>query len=174
METYKAKGLSRFEIRAVAAEVRKLLSISDSSEIPILRTLEYIVTVLDYELDIVNDSQLPNKYAETYPSEKLIVIRQSVYEGAFLGDKHSRFTIAHEIGHLFLHENNRISFARNSDIENLKPYESPEWQANVFAAEFLVPFSEIQTLTQDEIAKKYNVSKKVAYIQSTYTPKIPA
>lgn len=103
METYKAKGMSQFEIKAVATEVRKLLSISDSSKIPILRALEYIVTVLDYELDIVNDSQLLNKYAETYPFEKLI-----------------------------------------------------------------------QTLTQDEIVKKYNVSKKVAYIQSTYTPKIPA
>ena len=167
MENYKATGMSRCKIRAITNRLREYLMIKANDKVPILKVLEYIAIVLDYELDIVYDDELPYKYAEIYPSEKIIRIRESVYNNAYNGDARSRFTIAHEIGHLFLHENNRISFARTSSTK-MKPYESPEWQANVFAAEFLVPVSNIKNLTPNEIATKYNVSKKVAQIQSTF------
>lgn len=159
--------MSRPEIRIIVNVFRKTLGIKVTDKVPILKVLEYLINDLGYELDIVRDDELPYKYAEIYPSEKIIRIRESVYNNAYNGDARSRFTIAHEIGHLFLHENNRISFARTSSTK-MKPYESPEWQANVFAAEFLVPVSNIKNLTPDEIATKYNVSKKVAQIQSTF------
>lgn len=159
--------MSRPEIRIIVSVFRKTLGIKVTDKVPILKVLEYLINDLGYELDIVRDDELPDRYAETYPSEKIIRIRESVYNNAYNGDARSRFTIAHEIGHLFLHENNRISFARTSSTK-MKPYESPEWQANVFAAEFLVPVSNIKNLTPDEIATKYNVSKKVAQIQSTF------
>mgnify|MGYP000953860309 FL=1 len=47
----------------------------------------------------------------------------------------------------------------------MKPYEDIEWQANTFAAEFLVDIEEVKNLTVEEVSKKYGVSQTVATIQ---------
>lgn len=105
-------------------------------------------------------------YARAYPNEKKIVISESVYDGAFAGNHRDRFTIAHEIGHLLLHHDANISFARGND--KIQPYEDPEWQANTFAGEVLVPVHLIKGLKIEEISIKSNVSRQVASIQQKY------
>ncbi len=71
-----------------------------------------------------------------------------------------RFTIAHELGHYFLHreESEKSSFTRRGSDKR-------EWQANWFAAELLMPEKEFQQEAQscnnDEaaLARKFGVSQ---------------
>ena len=123
-------------------------------------------------MDIVPDEDMESTYAETIPSLKIFRVRESVYENAINGSYRERFNIAHEIGHIFLHDDITVSFARNE--KTIPAYKDPEWQANTFAAELLVPPDQISGMTADEISKKYGVSKKVAQIQASYASKVPA
>jgi Domain of unknown function (DUF955). len=63
-----------------------------------------------------------------------------------------------------LHPSSSISFARGQ----IKSYEDPEWQANTFAAELLVPHKLVQKMQPNEISKKCKVSRQVAEIQKKY------
>lgn len=71
-----------------------------------------------------------------------LVLSESVYIGLLAHDPRSRFTAAHEVGHAVLHKNqincdkSKIVYARR---KNLPAYSDPEWQANEFAANLLMP-----------------------------------
>jgi Zn-dependent peptidase ImmA (M78 family) len=90
-----------------------------------------------------------------------------------------RFTIAHELGHFFLHEGetvhldsgNRAFRINLRDVESAKGEDNDEKEANFFAAELLMPASFLESDLQgrdldlfDEsdilikLAKKYKVS----------------
>ena len=167
-----ARPTSRIKLRAYAKKIRELTKTPEDEPFPVVPFLEIVLGAWNYEMDIVPDEDTKTTYAETIPSLKIFRIRESVYDNAIEGSPRDRFTIAHEIGHLFLHDDVSVSFARNE--KSIPAYKDPEWQANTFAAELLVPLSHIRGLTIEEIAKKYSVSKKVAQIQASYLSKIPA
>ena len=52
-----------------------------------------------------------------------------------------RFTLAHEIGHIFLHHENR--FCTTTDFELWCDKQSEETEANLFAAELLLPYVKV-------------------------------
>ena len=89
------------------------------------------------DLEIVEDHELPKRYAVTYPDKNKIVLQLSVYEALCAGDKHARFTVAHELGHLIMHRN-QVAYARSKVVGGHKIYEDSEWQADVFASHFLI------------------------------------
>lgn len=160
---YKSKPRSRNDIRKITDFIRDALDLSNSYEFPVVELLERLSELAGdpgFYMEIVEDYEL-NCYARIFPEEKKIVIRNSVYEGACNDNYRDRFTIAHEIGHYFLHPSSSISFARGQ----IKSYEDPEWQANTFAAELLVPHRLIQKMQPNEISKKCKVSRQVAEIQ---------
>ena len=68
-----------------------------------------------------------------------IILRADTYDALcdVSDPKHcrARFTVAHEIGHLILHE----GFALARGAVRHKHYEDSEWQADTFAAELLMP-----------------------------------
>lgn len=79
-------------------------------------------------------------YVEFNPSPTLHVDRQ-VWKDASLGDPESRFIVAHELGHLVLHDHHAKAFS-NDPAQRIKFAEreySAEWQANTFAYYFLIP-----------------------------------
>jgi Zn-dependent peptidase ImmA (M78 family) len=101
---------------------------------------------------------------EVYPGEKpAFMIRLP----AFTGNFRNRFTIAHELGHYFLHSGggkSRIRIGREGSNRM-------EWEANWFAGAFLLPAKEF---TQDwkkhqgsipHIVHKYQVSEAVVEIR---------
>lgn len=163
---------SRYKLRMAANKIRKLAGVSDDEPFPVVKFLETILLAEGWQFDIVPDDEMPEKYAETIPNEKKFRIRESVYEDAIKDYPRHRFTVAHEIGHLLFHDNLTVSLARNE--EPIPKYKDPEWQANTFAAELLVPFNKIRRMSVNEISQKYRVSKKVAQIQASYLSKIPA
>lgn len=94
--------------------------------------------------------------------------------------KRERFTIAHELGHLFLHMGYLIDPEKWEKADSLKEsafyrdnrYSSEEFQANEFAAAFLMPKAEFINVANrylqgnkydtDAIAEHFKVSRKAA------------
>lgn len=165
MQSTVATPRSRISIREYATLVRKSLDIENAFEFPIMFFLEHVLEEIfeGFCYDIVPDEEMGNRAGETFPELNLIKIKESVYEGALRGNPRDRFTIAHEIGHLFLHRPGSVSYARAD--KKIKPYQDPEWQANTFAGELLVPMDLIRGLSANHIADKCKVSFQVANIQ---------
>lgn len=103
-----------------------------------------------------------------------------------------RFTVAHEIGHLFLHSQDRVNYDQGSSVVMLRDGHSSEGtdmkeiEANRFAAELLMPEDEVRndislqggfdlmeedkdksTKFVEKLAKKYNVSTQAMSIRLT-------
>ena len=69
-------------------------------------------------------------------------VDREIWKLAKIGDPDARYIIAHEVGHLILHDNDAKAFSSNAkdqiSFELMNEY-SAEWQANVFASHFLLP-----------------------------------
>lgn len=74
-----------------------------------------------------------------------------------------RFTIAHEVGHYFMHDERSIVFGKSNGPMPL--YRDSEWQADVFAGELLAPSYLIKGMRIDEIHKGCAVSMACAEVQ---------
>src|SRR5690606_10458936 len=109
---------------------------------------------------------LGTDHARTYPDRNLIQIRHSVYEGARTGGGQDAFTIAHEIGHLFLHRG-ATAYARTAMESGPHPtWCDSEWQADCYAAELLMPHAEVLLCTTpEEIQRRFGVSFQAASVR---------
>lgn len=161
-----AKPLSRAMIREYANYIRKSVGYEEMIFCPISQLIE----ALEHEdsgftLEIVDDKEMSNFYGLTSTADGVMKIRESVYDGAVEGNPRDRFTLAHELGHYLMHSPERMSLARS---EEYPPYCDPEWQANVFAAELLVPHGMIADMDVEDIVEKCKVSWQCASIQKSY------
>ncbi len=95
-----------------------------------------------------------------------------------------RFTIAHELGHMFLHKQDTVSYDEASILLRLghvaDTVDSKEIEANIFAAELLMPEKNIRSDVNKmksisledkkaiaELANKYKVSSQAMTIRLT-------
>lgn len=158
--------LSLREIRVKAAGVRRIFGQPEDGDLDIVSIFEslqkYGVTT-----EIVPQEQLRDKHGETFPLQVKILIREDVYDRACSGYGRDRLTIAHEIGHLFLHGGANISLARVEPNYQIPIFCDPEWQANAFAGELLAPFRFIQELSIPDIMSRYKVSESAAKVQKS-------
>ena len=162
-----AQGISRKKIRAFTKYVRELCGMTDRLYFPVVEFLEIILPNLidDFTYEIVEHSEMPDKEGETIPSLNTIKIREDVYEKATQGDGRARFTILHEVGHLLMHDNDRVALCRKSDKAPLKAYEDPEWQADVFAGELLIAEHLVKGMSVNEIEIRCGASHAAAECQ---------
>lgn len=164
-EIYKAAPLSREQIANIAHMVRKLLGIDDDVYyVNIMKVVEITLKKLipQFDIIVIPDENM-SAMAVTYPDEDIMIIKESVYNGAVKGNGRDRFTLAHELAHYILHNDVSICFARGS--EEVKVYENPEWQADVFAGEFLMLRKLIYNENPEYISVKCGVSRKAANYQ---------
>lgn len=84
--------------------------------------------------------EVPEGACVSFNPLTLSIVRQ-IWDDAKIGKSYARFIIAHEIGHIILHDELAVAFS--SDDEARPAYlaneESAESQANAFADLFLVP-----------------------------------
>lgn len=68
-------------------------------------------------------------------------VDRAVWKAADRGEPYARYIIAHEIGHLVLHDHHAVAFSEEEAalLTYVQNEESAEWQAHVFAALLLVP-----------------------------------
>lgn len=153
------------DIREIVNIIKKDCGFYDCLQFPLMFFWEQIIPEIfqDYRFLYVDDDELNGVEAYTDHNLKIVKIKNSVYLQALEGSSKDLFTIAHEIGHLFLHDGEAMIFARTS--ERFPAYKSAEWQANYFAAELLMGSHLIVDMSIKEITKKCKVCEKSAQIQ---------
>lgn len=150
------------EFLSAAAEARKVLDKYDLNNLPI--DVEKLCMDLKIPVHYVDFSSVERKVGKKISG----AIQKD--DGAYTilvnedeSDVRIRFTIAHELGHYFLHVKDDprkivVSFRRDQSAR--------ETAANKFAAELLMPkdlikreYSKMVIPVSDTLAKKFNVSK---------------
>ena len=165
--SYKAQPISRKEIRRYVKEIKSYLHLENEYDFPIIRFLELGLPLYfpDFVLQVPSEMEMLVNHGETFPDKHIIRIREDIYLRAVAGEPRDRMTVAHEIGHLFLHTDHAVSLCRLSPFEKLKPYEDPEWQADAFGGEMLAPSYLIQGMSVDEVMHRCNISEAAAINQ---------
>lgn len=153
------------DIRTIVNVIKKRCGLYDYLQFPVIFFWEQIIPKIfqDYRFLYVEDDELNGVEAYTDHNLKLVKVKISVYLNALNGSSKDLFTIAHEIGHLFLHDGEAMIFARTD--ERFPAYKSAEWQANYFAAEMLMGSHLIVDMSINEITNACNVCEKSAKIQ---------
>jgi Zn-dependent peptidase ImmA (M78 family) len=164
MNCYKADPVSRKDIQRFIRRLKSEVGLENELYFPVLPFVENVLPILipDFQFEVVPKEEMGGKHGETYPSKNLIKIREDVYLRAANGEGRDRLTIAHEIGHLFMHENDSIALCRLDPNEKLLPFEDPEWQANAFGGELLASSYLIKGMSESEVQIKCGVSLAAA------------
>ncbi len=169
-----AEPLSRKDIQNFAMAVRFLVGKENDPYFDIVRFLDIDLPKLDPDFSLVIEDKdtLGECHGLTYPDRDEIHIRSDVYERADNGSGRDRFTMAHELFHLLRHVKENISYARTEEGANVPNYRLPEWQADAFGGELLMPAHLISDMTVEEIMKKCRVSQSAAVCQLSKTRRV--
>lgn len=167
---YRVAPKSRSDIEHYAYAWRDALGVSSQCQAPdMIALLENELPKLfgDFALIAKQDQQMDGAegYTEFEPTPR-IVLSDTSYLDAANGKGRGRWTAAHELGHLVLHKG-AVPFERATGLytkmAKLRVFESAEWQANAFAAGFLMPEHLVREFTDpDEIADFFSVSRTAA------------
>lgn len=160
---HKVRPLSIEKIRSIAHQIKDMFQIVEQY-LPIVLLVELLHQQGLIEFEIAEKSSMPDDYGLTYPKKNKIVIREDVYDLAVEGDGFGRFTVAHELGHLILH-NQEVVYARNQHGGKHEVFEDSEWQGDKFAQELLVDTRQVSKEYQiSDIEGKFGVSRKAAEV----------
>ena len=167
--------MNRASIRSYAMKIRQLLGYSNKDFINAPKLFDALSILfaekgLDFDFRIMpdDDEVFYNKEeAYTDMSSGIIYIKESVMEEACRrAYKRGAFTLIHELGHYLLHYlQNDVRLTMVADDVYVPPYCDPEWQADTFASEFLMPYDECINMDEEEIRKTYHVSRMAAEVR---------
>lgn len=150
---------------AARAKARQHLPSSSSIAVDIVRLLDKLNDTGAISMEICEFKDMPHEYAKARPATGELYVRMDTYLNAANGAPRDRFTLAHELGHLILHADVVPEFAFSQSPSNHDFREDAEWQANEFAAWFLVdPTQKEKIKTPRDIAHNFKVSHEVAGI----------
>lgn len=121
-EIRKTARLWRYNIKNALSMVGK-----DSHKLALDMLIEGITE--DVHIEIVPRNEMPNDYAQATPKQQKIRLREDVYESLCRGDARARFTLAHELGHLFLNHRVDQTFARSHQEHSHETFRDSEWQS---------------------------------------------
>jgi len=130
-----ARPVKKCTIKKLASIIRSLIKISYNGKLDLVKFIENKLYEMDedYNFQVVPVKDMPGVYGRANTSSNEIIIREDVYYGAKEGNPSDLFTLAHEIGHYFLHDISMVGLARG----NVPKERQPELQAGVFAKELL-------------------------------------
>ena len=160
----KVSPQSKAGIQKLASGFRsKILGVTPNCLLDLAYHLEFTLPQLGLEWSVVENHIMSDVEAATNPDSLTILIREDIYNALHdpLSSLHSRarFTVAHEIGHLIMHEG--VALARSNGIPH-KFYEDSEWQADAFAAELLMPTDGCMGMSAEAIKLRFGVSLPAA------------
>ncbi|MER8644571.1 MULTISPECIES: ImmA/IrrE family metallo-endopeptidase [unclassified Mesorhizobium] len=166
---YCVSAKSRAEIEILAAAWRQALRIGTTCQAPdMVSVLENEMPRLfgDFALVVKDDHLMDGAEGYTEFDPPCVVLSGTTYQSAANFEGRGRWTVAHELGHLVLHKSavplDRAP-RRYSQMKELPAYASAEWQANAFAAGFLMPETLIRDFTDVlEIMPFFAVSRTAA------------
>lgn len=168
---YKTKAISRDTIRTIAYIIRtQIFKCKNKFYFDVIEAFEQLPYLFDNvttEIVFDDDPDLNGAPGTIIPDMKgnyHIKIKQSVYDGAY-HDKTGGYRnhIMHEISHYILFELGYLpQFNRVYKNNELKCYESVEWQAKALAGEILIPYETTIGMSERNIIKKCKVSEEAA------------
>lgn len=175
MSKNRVSPLSRKAIRDYANQIRKLLGYKQTDFINAPKLFDTIsVTFAEQGLDfdyriLPDDDKIFQEKEEAYTdmSTGIIHIKESVMQQA-CKCKYARatFTLIHELGHYLLHYlQEDVHLTRVEDDVFVPAYMDPEWQADQFASEFLMPFDVCKKYNAEDIKLIYHVTGKAASVR---------
>lgn len=142
---YKVAPQSYAKLEAAATELRQYLPLVPGTNIiDGQKVLEVMLPSAGYSYKIAFANELKDYAAFTIPDEKLIVIREDVYEGLFEGRVFSLSTVVHELCHIVLRHH--VTFHRGSELGKHRHFEDSEWQAKAMTAAVLMPLDLCRTI----------------------------
>ena len=162
------------QIKKVAEDVRKSYNISSDTFFPIYNYIQelYYQGAFDYQILDDNDPLFEEGVKAFYSSiDNTIYVKDSVDEEASSGEVlgyRSNFTLAHELFHYI--QVNLLHFEFSDVVEKVQSYMDPEWQANEFAGQLLLP-EEYIDLEDSELQQKYHVSLECISTRKLYVEK---
>lgn len=150
------------QLREVAEKARELLEVKEP-KVDVIDLYEVRLHNLGVVYEYCEKNELTTEAGLTFPNEGLIKIREDVYRRAHEDNGFDRFTMCHEVGHLILHDN--VAFSRSTHQHDW--YEDSEWQADTFAAEFMMPVNYLVKLCRSpsDISKVFGVSWEAAQLR---------
>lgn len=154
--------LSRNKITECSYLLRTLFGYENIPRFPIKHLEKYIIEYLDplFYLAAETKEEMGIREGFTIPKKHRIYLREDVYEDLEKDDTRAAFTLAHEFGHYILHAKSTFDITMQ---KNVPIYYSSEWQANVFAADFLMPPHLLnKTMSPQDISVIFGVSLKAA------------
>lgn len=165
LKGFRVSARSIADIRDTATRARAALNFRWPAHMG--RFLEQLVSY-SITLDVVdNTGVLPHRVDACWVPESLtLYLTERVYKAACVGDPRAVFTVFHEMGHALL--GHRRTLNREVPGLEIKTYEDSEWQANQFAAEFLMPLDEIVRYgltTEVQLMNRFGVSMDAARIR---------
>ncbi len=155
---------SAADIESVANGLRRALQLESVPFFPIVALydlLHELVPGASYE--VLEKHEMGNNHGLTLMRNKLIRIREDVFDSACRGDGFGRFTMCHELGHLLLHQGG-VTLQR----ANAKPpiYMSSEWQGDRFAGALLMPKNLVSPEAEPhELIDEFGVSYSAANVR---------
>jgi hypothetical protein len=159
---WRVRPISIVQIRSAAQHARKVLLRRDP---PFFPMAEFIERLFEYAIvvDVVEREILPPGVdACCVPERAEISLSEETYAAACNDVPRARFTVIHELGHMIL------THSRSFHRDNGKPipaFEDSEWQADQFAAEFLMPLQDLRAKgiqNADAVMFEYHVSQPAA------------
>jgi Zn-dependent peptidase ImmA (M78 family) len=162
---HKVPPLSRKQIRKFTDNIRQALQVH-TPHFPIVKVYEFVLPKLlpEFEFHCCTYEEMGEDHGRTWPDKQLIKIRQDVYDGACDGNGRDRFTLAHEFGHLVIHQG--VSFGRTKPGEIIPPYRESEWQANCFGGELLMSYRHLDGCRSPyDMVEKFKVTFDAAQTQ---------
>ncbi|MGY4236361.1 hypothetical protein ACVIIW_005308 [Bradyrhizobium sp. USDA 4449] len=115
-------------------------------------------------VEFCSPEDLPEGACVTFNPPTLHIV-QRIWDDAGAGEPYARFILAHEIGHIVLHDGRAVAFSNDKDavLKFVEEEESAEAQANAFADLFLAPdHVALRLRDEDTIAGLCVVSDTVA------------
>lgn len=156
----KTNSISVLRIKKEADRVRKEFNTPLDSFFPIY---EYIMDLcdkgkLEYQILEEDDPMFGlDEYAKYDMDNNIIYVKDSVDEEACEDIGRARFTLCHELFHYIQAKVLNFKF-EETDIKP-KDFNDPEWQANEFAGQLLIP-EEFIHLSDEELMERYKASNE--------------
>lgn len=162
-----AEAKSRNDIRNAAKVIRILDGSENDMYFNIVKFMEIKLPKIDsgFVFRVMPKSVMGECHGITFPDRNEIQIREDVYDRAVADSGRDRLTLAHELGHWFLHEKRNISYARMDEGAKIITYRDPEWQADAFGGEVLMLHNLIKGCSVFEVMDNCKVSEKAASYQ---------
>lgn len=162
---FEAPPLTRAQIIQLAERFRSALGLQ-APYLPVPQIVEHMLPSRGYEFDVRTHSEMGSRHGLWDPFDKVIALREDVYDGLVAGKGRDRSTAMHEVGHAMLHP--RPTLNRVASAGPPAAFRDPEWQAQTFSAAVLMPPRMISKCrTTHEIADMFGVSVSHANVWVT-------